>query len=187
MKQFAILLLMFLSCLHSNAKKNFATAVKELSAMYSLPYKTEGITIDSCIATKDGLVYKCHVDIKSREYKYWQLSQRQEQIKESKKTLKQKRLEMIDRKNRSFLYKDKHFLLYKDFRKAYADSARTYINDNRLGKYLIDRMTVCFIIYRSRKEETANKLLCAFSLDMNDIDGGFVKEYRYKQFFIPKK
>lgn len=123
----------------------------------------------------------------SRQYKYWEWSQRQEQIKESKKTLKQKRLELIDRRNRSFLYKDKYFLLYKNFRKAYADSARTYINDNRLGKYLIDRMTVCFIIYRSRKEETANKYLCAFSLDMNDIDGGFVKEYRYKQFFIHKK
>lgn len=87
---------------------------------------------------------------------------------------------MIDRRNRSFLYKDKYFQLYKDSRKAYADSARIYINDNRLGKYLIDRMSVCFIIYRSRKDEATNKYLCAFSLDMNDIDDGFVKEYRYK-------
>lgn len=108
-------------------------------------------------------------------------------ILESKKSLKQKKLEVIDRRNRSFLYKDKYFLLYKDFRKAYADSARIYISDNRLGKYLIDRMSVSFIIYRNKKGEATNKILCAFCLDMNDIDDGFVKEYRYKQFFIPKK
>lgn len=93
-----------------------------------------------------------------------------------------KKMEVIDRRNRSFLYKDKYFLLYKDFRKAYADSARIYISDN-----LIDRMSVSFIIYRNKKGEATNKFLCAFCLDMNDIDDGFVKEYKYKQFFIPKK
>lgn len=178
---------MFLSCLHVNSQKDFDTAVKELSAMYRLPYKARGITIDSCLITTGGLVYKCHVDINSREYKLWQWSQRKTMILESKKSLKQKKMEVIDRRNRSFLYKDKYFLLYKDFRKAYADSARIYISDNRLGKYLIDRMSVSFIIYRNKKGEATNKFLCAFCLDMNDIDDGFVKEYRYKQFFIPKK
>ena len=117
--------------------------------MYRLPYKARGITIDSCLITTGGLVYKCHVDINSREYKLWQWSQRKTKILESKKSLKQKKLEVIDRRNRSFLYKNKYFLLYKDFRKAYADSARIYISDNRLGKYLIDRMSVSFIIYRN--------------------------------------
>ena len=85
-----------------------------------------------------------------------------------------KKMEVIDRRNRSFLYKDKYFLLYKDFRKAYADSARIYISDNRLGKYLIDRMSVSFIIYRNKKGEATNKFLCAFCLDMNDIDDGVI-------------
>lgn len=178
---------MFLFCPHVNAKKDYETAIKGMAAMYSLPYKSGGITIDSCMTTKDGLVYKCHVDINTREYKYWQWSQRQAQFRESKKTQRQKRLEMIDRRNRSFLYRDKYWQLYKDFRKAYADSARIYINDNRLGKYLIDRMSVCFIIYRSPKDEATNKQLCAFRLDMTDTDEGFVKVYRYKQFFIPQK
>lgn len=81
---------MFLSCLHVNSKKDFDTAVKELSAMYRLPYKARGITIDSCLITTGGLVYKYHVDINSREYKLWQWSQRKTMILESKKSLKQK-------------------------------------------------------------------------------------------------
>lgn len=76
---------MFLFCLHVNAKKDYETAIKSMVAMYSLPYKSGGITIDSCMITTDGLVYKCHVDIKSRGYKYWQWSQRQAQIREGKK------------------------------------------------------------------------------------------------------
>ena len=187
MKRLVILLLVFFACLCANAKKDYETAIKGIATMYSLPYKTEGITIDSCYITTNGLVYKCRVDTNSKQYKYWQWSQRQAQIREGKKTQRQKILEMIDRRNRSFLYRDKYWQLYKDFRKAYADSARIYINDNRLGKYLIDRMSVCFIIYRSRKDEATNKHLCAFRLDMTDIDEGFVKEYRFKQFFIPQK
>lgn len=53
-----------------------------------------------------------------------------------------KKMEVIDRRNRSFLYKDKYFLLYKDFRKAYADSARIYISDVKVGE-ILDRPHEC--------------------------------------------
>lgn len=187
MKKLIILSFAFLLCLHVYAKKDYETAVKGIAAMYRLPYKLGGITIDSCMITTSGIIYKCHVDINSKQYKSWEWLQRQAQIRESKKSIQQKRLEMIDRINRSFLYEDKYLHLYKAFRKAYVDSVKTYVQGNRLGKYLIDRMTIYFVIYKSKKDESTDKCLCAFSLDMNDIDSEFVKEYEYKQFFIPQK
>lgn len=187
MKRFVILSFAFLLCFHVNAKKDYETAVKGIAAMYRLPYKTEGIIIDSCMITEYAIVYKCRVDVNSKQYRCWDRLQRQAQIRDSKKSIRQKRLEMIDRINRSFLYEDKYLLLYKAFRKAYIDSVKTYVQGNRLGKYLVDRMTIYFVIYKSKKDESTDKCLCAFSLDMNDIDSEFVKEYEYKQFFIPKK
>ena len=187
MKKLIILSFAFLLCFHVNAKKAYETTVKGIAAIYRLPYKTEGITIDSCMITENNIVYKCRVDVNSKQYRYWNRLQRQAQIRESKKSIQQKRLEMIDRINRSFLYEDKYLQLYKAFRKAYVDSVKTYVQGNRLGKYLIDCMTIYFVIYKSKKDEAIDKSLCTFSLDMNDIDSEFVKEYKCKQFFIPQK